>query len=130
MNLISVVGVILVVAVASVVLKKYLPEYSMVINILAGAMVLVVIFGEVLGVIAKADHFVSASKIPKEYVDILFKSLGICFLTQFASDSCKDAGEGSLANKIELAGKVAIIVLALPLFEKVIQTSLELIKVH
>ena len=36
---------------------------------------------------------------------ILFKTLGICFLAQFAADSCRDAGESALASKVELAGR-------------------------
>ena len=36
------------------------------------------------------------------YASILFKALGICFLTQFSSDACRDAGEGGIAHKAEL----------------------------
>jgi stage III sporulation protein AD len=58
---------------------------------------------------------------------ILFKTLGLCFLAQFAADSCRDAGENALASKVELAGKLAIVILALPLFEKITSTALALI---
>ena len=61
--------------------------------------------------------------MPTEYGLILLKSLGICLVTQFASDACKDAGESSMAGKVELAGKIAVIVAAMPMFEKVIQVS-------
>jgi stage III sporulation protein AD len=51
------------------------------------------------------------------YINILFKALGICYITQFASDICKDSGEGALAVQIELAGKVTLLLMALPMFE-------------
>ena len=57
----------------------------------------------------------------------MFKTLGICFLAQFAADSCRDAGESALASKVELAGKISILVLSLPLFEDIAQTALGLI---
>ena len=49
---------------------------------------------------------------------ILLKTLGVCFLTQLSADSCRDAGEGALAAKVELAGKLFIVILALPLFQQ------------
>ncbi|MDR0974599.1 MAG: hypothetical protein LBL80_02775 [Ruminococcus sp.] len=51
------------------------------------------------------------------YINILFKALGICYITQFASDICKDSGEGALAVQIEIAGKITLLLLSLPLFE-------------
>lgn len=62
-----------------------------------------------------------------EYLDILFKSLGICFLTQLASDICKDSGEGTLAVQAETAGKTALLIIALPLFEKAAELAQSLI---
>ena len=38
----------------------------------------------------------------------ILKVLGISYITEFASAICQDAGEKSIAGKIELAGKVAI----------------------
>jgi stage III sporulation protein AD len=48
-------------------------------------------------------------------------------LAQFAADACRDAGESALASKMELAGKITILILALPLFEKITQTAVGLI---
>ncbi len=127
MNIISIIGAILIVAIISVTLKKYVPEYSIMINILTGAIVLIVVISEFIPAIHEIKDLLSATKLPKEYGVILFKSLGICFVTQFASDSCKDAGESSLASKVELSGKIAILITALPLFQKITDVALSLI---
>ena len=126
MNIVNLSGIILVIAVVSVMLKKYVPEYSMLINIAAGAVVLIAILSEFLPAFYQIKDLLSSAKIPGEYGVILFKSLGICFVAQFASDSCKDAGEVSLSSKIELAGKVTILITALPLFKKITETALNL----
>lgn len=42
-------------------------------------------------------------------------------------DACKDAGESALASKAELAGKLMLLMLALPLFEKIAQLAASLI---
>ena len=64
--------------------------------------------------------------MPGEYTGVLFKSLGICLITQLASDTCRDAGEQALANKAELAGRMALLMVGFPLFHKVAETVLSL----
>ncbi len=127
MNILPLSGWIIIIAVISVVLRKYVPEYSMMINIAASIIVLSVILYEFLPAVNQIKNLLYNTKISHDYIIILFKSLGICFITQFASDSCSDAGENSLSSKVELAGKVAIIITALPLFEKVTNIALNLI---
>ena len=64
---------------------------------------------------------------PQEYVLVLFKALGICYLTQFAADSCRDAGESALAVKAEIAGRIAVLLISLPLLSQVASTAMDLI---
>ena len=63
-----------------------------------------------------------------EYLSVLIKAIGVCYLTQFSADSCRDAGESSLAGKVELAGKIAILISALPLLDSVISLAVNLIE--
>ena len=93
MNILSISGWIIIIAVISVVLKKYVPEYSMMINIVAGIIVLSVILCEFLPAVNQIKNLLYNTKISRDYIVILFKSLGICFITQFASDACSDVGE-------------------------------------
>ncbi len=126
MNTLSIIGIILVIAVISLTIKNYLPEYSILINISSGIIVLAILLNQLAPIINQINELLSHSKIPKEYGIILFKCLGICLIAQFSSDACRDAGENSLAAKVEWVGKVAIVIMALPLFEKIIQSSLNL----
>lgn len=126
MNTLSIIGIILVIAVISLTIKNYLPEYSILINISSGIIVLAILLNQLAPIINQINELLSHSKISKEYGIILFKCLGICLIAQFSSDACRDAGENSLAAKVEWVGKVAIVIMALPLFEKIIQSSLNL----
>ena len=99
MEIVALSGIAILAAILAVMLKKYNPEYSILIS---------------LG-------------ISGEYGVILLKTLGVCFLTQLSADSCRDAGEGALAAKVELAGKLFIVILALPLFQQIAGSALSLI---
>ena len=57
----------------------------------------------------------------KEYFPIILKALGIAYITEFTSAICSDAGEKAIASKIELAGKIAIFFVALPIFTSLLE---------
>ena len=129
MNLAAVAGVGIVAAAIAVLLKKHHPEYSVLITIVAGAMILVMVAGALTPVLKTVSGFVESAGMPAEYGGIVFKSLGVCLITQLAADSCRDAGQSSIAGRIELAGKAAILIVSLPLFEKIADLATTLIKV-
>ena len=69
----------------------------------------------------------SYSKIPQSYFQILLKLIGISFICEFASNICKDAGQASIAKQIEFAGKLAILIVGLPVFESLLGTIQKLL---
>lgn len=126
MNVISLCGIVCVVAVVSVALKKHSPEYALILNIVSAVVIALCLLPDCSILINKIKNLFSSANVSGEYAAILIKSLGICFVVQFASDSCKDAGETALAAKLEFAGKLAVLAVALPLFEKIIEISFAL----
>ena len=127
MNIIGIVGAALIAAILAVTLKRYNQEYAVIISIIAGVVILVEILLNLTPAVREITTLLSGVGLSQEYGLILFQTLGICFLAQFAADSCRDAGESALASKVELAGKISILVLSLPLFEDIAQTALGLI---
>ncbi len=63
------------------------------------------------------------------YLGVVFKCLGICFVTQLGCDICRDSGENALASQLELAGKAAVLISALPLFTAAAETVRVLLNV-
>ena len=61
------------------------------------------------------------------YAEFLLKALGITVLTQCASELCRECGESGAAAGVELAGKVEILLLALPLIGEILSTARELL---
>ncbi|MCI1964689.1 MAG: stage III sporulation protein AD [Oscillospiraceae bacterium] len=127
MNIVGIAGIAVCAAVIAAMLRRYHQEYAILLSIAAGVMILLEIFFNVAPAIKQIRTLFSASGLPSDYLMILMKTLGISFLAQFAADSCRDAGENALASKMELAGKISIVVLVLPLFEKIAETAVNLI---
>ena len=62
--------------------------------------------------------------------ELLLKALGIAWLTQCCADVCRESGESGAANGVELAGKVELLLLALPLLNKVLEVVSELLSLQ
>lgn len=128
MELMNVVSAAVVAAFLTVVLRRYLPEQALAVGLIGGAVILAVAGIDAIPVLDEIRTLLSDGGVSGEYVTVLFKALGVCLLTQLAADACRDAGEQGLAAKAEFAGKIAMLVLALPLFRKVSDIALSLIR--
>lgn len=115
MNLFAVVGAVIVAAVLAILLRSYKPEYALLISLLVSVGVIAIFIPyvkDILRFLESAARLVSGAK---GWVEPVIKSLGVAILTELAGDICRDCGESSMASKVEMLGKVTIIVLALPL---------------
>lgn len=115
----------IVAAVICVLLRQYKPEYRLFVSLAAGIVILICAIGYVAPVIDEIKVLMPSNT--SEFMEILLKALGVCYITQFAGDACRDAGETAIASKLELAGKVTLLVLALPLIKELVVTVNSLI---
>lgn len=127
MNILSVIGVGLVAAVLSIILKQYKPEFGIYISLMAGVLILVAVIAVVRPVLDTVNQLTETVGMNGIYGEVLIKALAICYITQLATDTCKDSGENAIAGKIEMAGKIAIIIISLPLFKSLAQLITNLI---
>ena len=126
MNIVGIAGMAICAATIAAMLRRYHQEYAVFLSIAAGVLILFAIFSSLSPAIRQINTLIASAGLSADYAVILFKTLGICFLAQFAADACRDAGESALASNVELAGKISIVVLSLPLFEKIAQTAVKL----
>lgn len=117
-----------VAAVLVVVLRQSRPEQGMILSILAAVLLFLWILRDIAPVLEELKALTGPFHFHNEAGQILLKTLGICFLAQTGADVCRDAGESSLAGKIELAGKTAVLLLCLPLFRELLDIAARLIQ--
>lgn len=127
MDVMMIAAFTVIVAILAVILRQQRPEQAMLLVLAAGVAVVLLLTERAGGVISDIGNMLNQSGLSSEYTTILFKGLGICLVTQLASDTCKDAGEAAMAGKAELAGRVALLVIGLPLFQKIASVALTLI---
>lgn len=115
MEILQIVGLGIVATVIIVVLKVQRPEMAVQVSIVTGIVVFLLIAGKLSAVIDLLSSFTKKVNIDMVYLATLLKIIGIAYIAEFGAEICRDAGEGAIASKIELAGKVIIVVLAVPI---------------
>ena len=115
MDIIQVIGLAIIATVIIAVIKAQRPEIAIQISIAAGIIVFTMILGKISAVIELLNSFARKINIDTIYISTLLKIVGIAYIAEFGAEVCKDAGESAIASKVELAGKVMIIVLAVPI---------------
>lgn len=63
-----------------------------------------------------------------EYVGVLLKLIGIAYVCEFASGLCKDAGYQAISGQIEVAGRVAMMIITIPVMLAIIDTIEQFLK--
>ena len=127
MNIFALTGSILVMCVLIITVGQFKPEMSLLIAVACGVVLTLFLIGSVLPVISEIRRIAAAGGIDSELLSIVIKSFGICVAVQTASDICRDSGQTALAGKIELGGRIALILVALPLFGRLLDMALEII---
>ena len=117
----------LISAILALVLRQYRPEFSMLISMACGIAALLFLLEGIGETRQELDRMLAATMLPSERLTVVFKGLGICVLGEFAGQLCRDAGESAIALKVELAGRTALLLLALPLFYQLLQTVSQLL---
>ncbi len=126
MNIILICVLAIVTVIISVMLKSRNSEIALMMTVSCSVIILVMILSQVSTVTATVNQIIAVSGISTSYIVILLKVIGICLITEFAVNTCRDAGSNSLANNVSLAGKIMITVTSLPLYGDILNTVLSL----
>lgn len=120
MSAITVCATGIIASVLAIVLKKNNAEYSFILTVCSSAIIVSCITGVLSETISGINDVFSASGMSESYLAVLLKCVGICFLTEFTCDTCKDAGQAALSNIVLFSGRIMILFSALPLFSKLL----------
>lgn len=126
MSAVTICAAGVVASILALVLKKNNTEYSLILTICTSAILVTYIAGALLEAIGGLKEIFFASDMSTTYLTLLLKCVGICFLTEFACDTCKDAGQVALSNIVLFGGRIFVLVSALPLFTELLSIVTEL----
>ncbi len=115
MEIYKIVGVAIVSTVLISVVKPYRKEIALLLSVLAGIILFSYISLYMKSAVSTVYEVASRIDIDLSFVKIILKIIAVSYVCEFGAQICKDAGESSIASKVELAGKVIIVYISTPI---------------
>jgi stage III sporulation protein AD len=126
-NILQIVGIGIIAALLAVIIKQQRPDMALLVSLAAGAFIFVMVLGNVKSVVAGIEQMANKANLNTIYLTTVLKVVGIAYIAEFGSQICSDAGEKAIASKIELGGKILIMVLALPILTALMEIILKIL---
>lgn len=109
-------------ALLAVQFKSGKAEYGIYISIALSLLIFFGILGQLRAVIKMVKGIGTMISMDTVYIGTLLKMLGITYIAEFSSSICKDAGYQTIAGQIEIFGKLAVLVLGMPILTALLET--------
>mgnify|MGYP001022794097 FL=1 len=127
MEIVQIIGIAVIVTVIGTVIKQLKPEMALQLSILAGVTIFILVMDKIKLVIELLQKIAEQANVSSYYLFIILKIMGIAYLAEFGCQICRDAGENALATKIEIAAKVFVVILGIPIIVAIMETMMELL---
>lgn len=124
MDIVQIVLLGIVTSLLYVILKESIPSFAFFLIIVASASLLLLIIGKIGTVFELIETLGTKASIDSIYMATIMKIIAISYIAELGVHLTKDAGLESLASKIELAGKITILLLAIPIIKAVVEAIL------
>ena len=121
MSMAQIVAIALVATVLCIMIKEQRPEISLLIAVFMS------ICDRLSILLSLLEETAQKAGVGEGYFAIVLKVTGIAYLAQFGMQLCVDAGQTSIASKIELAGKVMIMVISAPVLLSLLDVVMGLV---
>ena len=128
MEVVQLIGIAFVTAIAALVLKSTKPELALVVTIAGGIVLLLLTFDLFRSGIAIFEKIAETTGLEASFVKILLKMIGIGYLVEFSAGILNDFGQNSMADKLVFCGKIIILLLAIPIIESVLTLIVNLLE--
>ncbi|SHF59899.1 stage III sporulation protein AD [Ornithinibacillus halophilus] len=122
MDIIQIVIIGIIASILYIILKDLKGPFAFLIVLITGITIFIVVINQIGSIIQMIESLGQKASIDGMYIDTILKIIGIAYITELGANITKDAGLGAVASKIELAGKIFILLLALPIITAVIET--------
>ena len=119
MEILKIAALSLIAVILITIVKNYKKEFAIPTAVACNILILYYLLDSMRYGFTYITDFYNKLEYGKSYYPIIIKALAIAYITEFTSQLCKDAGESSIASKVELAGKIFIFIVAVPVFASI-----------
>lgn len=126
-ELLKILAIALITVFATMLVKQTKPEIALLITIAGSVLIIILAVNTLNSVIVSFFSIFETTGIDTNLLAPLFKIIAIGYITEFSANICVDSGASSVADKVLFAGKIIILLIALPIVTSVIDMVMELL---
>jgi stage III sporulation protein AD len=126
-EIIKIVGISLIATFLALLVKEQKPNFAFLLVVFVGCLIFLFLVDQIYEIITMLQKIARQANVNMVYLETILKIIGIAYIAEFAAQITKDAGQGALSSKIELAGKILILAMAIPILTVIIETILNMI---
>lgn len=113
-------------ALLCVVVRQTRPDMALALTLFSGAALLLSYAAGLWEAVDAMSKLSGRAGLSAGLVGTLSKVLGVALLGEFGAQVCRDAGQGTLAHKVELGARLILTLMALPMISSILDSALEL----
>ncbi|WP_026693551.1 stage III sporulation protein AD [Peribacillus kribbensis] len=126
-EILKIVGMSLIATFLALVIKEQKPNFAFLLVVFVGCSIFLMLVGQISDILHMIQKIALKANVNMVYLETILKIIGIAYIAEFAAQITKDAGQGAIASKIELGGKIIILAMAIPILTVIIETIIKLI---
>ncbi|MCM2588912.1 stage III sporulation protein AD [Rossellomorea marisflavi] len=123
----QIVGIALVSTFLALLIKEQKPNFAFLLIVFVGCSIFLFLIDQIYAIIHMLEKLAANANVNLVYVQTILKIIGIAYIAELAAHITRDAGEGAIAAKVELAGKILILAMAIPILTVIIETIINMI---
>lgn len=120
MTIIKVIGLAVLGMVCAGLLKEIKPSFAIFVGVITGLVILFSLIPELKQLINEFNKIAELANVDTSLILTIIKIIGIGYLAEFTASLADDYGVSTIGKKVLLAGKILIMVLAIPIISNVI----------
>lgn len=127
MNVIQISSAAVCISILALCVKGINREAGRLISVAAAVVLVIAVVPMVGKIVSAVREMATYSPLGKKYVKPVLKITGIAYVTQIGAQLCRDSGEEILASRLEMAGKLAILTITLPIAKEAFIKTMEIL---
>ncbi|WP_019532737.1 stage III sporulation protein AD [Paenibacillus ginsengihumi] len=127
MEIVQIVGLGLMTAILVLIVKEQKPMFAFLLTVFTGITIFLFLLGKITSLIGVLEELAGKADVDMIFLRTILKIIGIAYIAEFGAQIVRDAGQEAVASKIELSGKILIMIMAIPIVTAIIETVVRLL---
>lgn len=120
-------GLAIIVTVVLSQMRSLEQSWAVILSVVFSVIILLSLMPHINDVMQLFHSMANEARVGSMYLAPVLKTIAVAYITAFGAQICNDAEEKTIANIVELAGKIVICIIALPVIQAILYSLFEII---